>query len=143
MMESVPSMAPASPPETGASSMEAPRSLTFSESSSVTTGEMVLMSTSSEPCWMPSSTPTSPATTSLTWGESGSRVMITSLCAATSPGLAATSAPPSEASSLAFSVVRLYRISSCPASMRFFAIGRPMIPSPMKPTFSAIVRLLP
>jgi hypothetical protein len=135
MMESVPSMTPASPPETGASSMEAPRSLTFSESSSVTTGEMVLMSTSSEPCWMPSSTPPSPATTSLTWGESGSRVMITSL--------AATSVPPSEASSLAFSVVRLYRISSCPASMRFFAIGRPMIPSPMKPTFSAIVRLLP
>src|SRR3712207_3397485 len=60
MMESVPSMAPTSPPLTGASSMEAPRSLTFAASSSVTTGEMVLMSTRSEPSPIPSSTPPSP-----------------------------------------------------------------------------------
>ncbi len=112
MMESAPSMAPTSPPETGASSIEAPFSRTFSESSSVTTGEIVLMSTSSAPSLIPSRTPSSPATTASTSGESGSMVMTTSHASATSLGLPAAVALPSSASSSAFSGLRLWTTSS-------------------------------
>jgi hypothetical protein len=70
MIESVPCCAPTSPPETGASSMFALICFTSAANSSVTTGEIVLMSTSSEPSLMPSSTPFSPITTSLRSGES-------------------------------------------------------------------------
>src|SRR5215203_3073303 len=128
MMERVPSMAPTSPPLTGASSIEAPRSWALSANSSVTTGEIVLISTTRAPSLTPSSTPSSPASTSSTCGESGSMVMMMSDCSA-------TVAP---SSSSAFSRVRLYATRSWPASMRFSAIGLPMIPSPMKPTVSAM-----
>ena len=137
MIESAPCCAPTSPPLTGASSIVAPFSSTFWASSRVTTGEMVLMSISNAPSLSPSSTPSSPATTRSTSGESGSMVMTTSDRSATSLGLSATVAP-SPASSSAFSLVRLYRTSSWPASIRFRAIGLPMMPSPMKPTVSAI-----
>src|SRR5919112_790897 len=135
MMESVPSMAPTSPPLTGASSIEAPRSSASPASSSVTTGEIVLMSTIRAPSLTPSSTPSSPASTSSTCGESGSMVMIMSDRSAPSLGFSATVAP---SRSSAFSRVRLYATSSWPASMRFSAIGLPMIPSPIKPTASAM-----
>src|SRR5829696_2179637 len=135
IIESVPSMAPTSPPLTGASSIDAPCALACSASSAVTTGEIVLMSTIKAPSSTPSNTPSSPASTSSTCGESGSMVMMMSDCSATSRGPSATVAP---SSSSAFSRVRLYATRSWPASMRFSAIGLPMIPSPMKPTVSAM-----
>ena len=75
MMAIVPSMALGSPPETGASSMVTPFVASFSSSSIETAGAIELISIKINPGPAPSSTPFSPKTTSLTWGELGSIVM--------------------------------------------------------------------
>jgi hypothetical protein len=138
MIERVPSVAPTSPPLTGASSIPTPRSRAVRASSRARAGEEVLMSTMSEPSAAPSKRPVSPVTASSTSGGPGSMVMVTAPFRATSAGLSATSAPPSAASSSAFRRVRLWSTSSWPARTRLRAIGPPMIPSPTKPTLSGI-----
>src|SRR5947209_1115033 len=72
MFESVASMAPASPPLTGASSMSTPLPSASWASRRATTGEMVDMSITSPPRRIPAKTPRSPVMTSSTSGESGS-----------------------------------------------------------------------
>src|SRR5215211_3288417 len=84
MIESVPFLAPTSPPETGASSIPTPLSLAVRASSRARGGEEVLISTMSEPSLAPSNKPPSPATTSSTSDGPGSMVMLMSLNSATS-----------------------------------------------------------
>ena len=102
MIESVPSMAPSSPPLIGASSMSTPASASSPAIVSVTVGEMVDMSISVIPAESPSTTgsasPSPPSTTVRTSGESGRQVITTSLSRATPAG-APPSAPPSATSS--------------------------------------------
>ena len=57
---------------------------------------------------------------------------LTSLFAATSAGDAPAVAPAATSSSMP-GWERFQTVRVCPASMRCFAIGRPMMPSPMKP----------
>ena len=66
MTASVPSMALGSPPETGASSMTMPFSLTAVQISCAAPGAIELMSTRIVPAFAPSSTPSLPSTASLT-----------------------------------------------------------------------------
>ena len=93
MTERVPSIAFGSPPLTGASSISTPFSASFAAISRLTSGAIELMSMTMAPGLAPSITPFSPSTTSFTWGELGSMVMMMSVCSATALGVAATSAP--------------------------------------------------
>ena len=61
----------------------------------VATGEIELMSTTTLPSVSPAATPNSPNSTSSTWGVSGTMMMITSACRATSALLAQAAAPAS------------------------------------------------
>ena len=86
MMESVPSMAPRSPPETGASSISTSCAASCSAIARVGPGSIVLMSITSDPAAAPAATPSSPSITCSTSGVSGSIVMTTSDAPATSAG---------------------------------------------------------
>ena len=101
MIESVPSIALGSPPLTGASSIRIFFSASLAATSRLTSGAIELMSMRIEPGLADSMTPPFPRTTSLTWGELGSIVMITSVFAATSCGEAPFSAPAATTSSRA------------------------------------------
>src|SRR3954452_19790012 len=139
MIESVASRAPTSPPLTGASTQPIPRAPHSCAISRVTTGEIVLMSTTSEPDRAPASRPSSPSRTSRTWGESGSMRITTSAFSATSRALDAAT-PPSAAISSTLARVRENRTSSWPAFIRLRAMGLPMTPRPTKPTRSFAIR---
>ena len=78
MIDSVPSMAPGSPPLTGASSTRTPDFLACSATATEVSGAIVLMSMSSRSGPAEARTPFSPSTTSVTSGESGSIVITTS-----------------------------------------------------------------
>jgi hypothetical protein len=93
MIESVALTAPISPPLTGASSIVPPFSAISPARRRVATGEMLLMSITSDPRCRPASTPSLPAITCSTSGVSGTMVMITVDCAAASRGDAARRAP--------------------------------------------------
>src|SRR3989442_9728300 len=75
--------------------------------------------------------------TASTSGVSGSIVITTVLCRATSAGDGAALAPALTTSSTG-PRLRLWTINEWPLAIRFFAIGFPMTPSPMKPTVSDI-----
>jgi hypothetical protein len=102
-----------------------------------TAGEMVLMSITMVPRWIALKTPFGPSSTSATSGESGTIVMIRVALFATSAGDAARSAPASTTSSTG-PWLRLCATTGKPAFNRFFAMGRPISPSPMNPTVSAM-----
>ncbi len=138
MIVRVPAMAPASPPETGASSQEAPSDAARSASLRVTAGEIVDMSATISPGRAPLSTPSGPIATCSTSGESGTMVTTISDWAATSAGLAPARAPACRSSST-FARVRLCTVTSNPALRRFRAIGVPMMPSPTSPTRPIVV----
>ena len=93
MIESAPSTAPFSPPDTGASSIFTDFAASASPTFLVTIGEIVDMSTNRRPERAPSMMPSRPSATSSTSGELGSIVMRTSDCAATSRGELPTLAP--------------------------------------------------
>jgi hypothetical protein len=93
MIESAPSMAPFSPPETGASSIATPLASSAVPTFLETIGEIVDMSAKIRPRRAPSTMPLGPSATSSTSGEFGSIVMSTSHCAATSLGEPAALAP--------------------------------------------------
>ena len=127
-------MALGSPPDTGQSSISIP----FLDSSaaialdSVGSMDDISMTTVLSPA--PSSTPPSPRHTSLTCGEFGSIVMITSAFSATSRPFAAASAPrPTNSRTVA--ALCVFTTRSYPAFMIFFAMGLPIIPSPINPIF--------
>src|SRR3954463_15936584 len=99
----------------------------------VATGEIELMSTTILPDDRPSAAPLRPNSAASTCGVSGTIVMTTS------PDLAASlpesqALPPAPVSSSGTGLMS-YRWSSCPPLIRLWAMGRPMMPSPMKPTF--------
>src|SRR6201996_2529742 len=78
MIDSVPSTAPASPPETGASSIRKPRSWPAVARSAATSGRMVEKSMISAFAGAWANTPSSPVSTARTSGESGTMVATTS-----------------------------------------------------------------
>ena len=78
MIDSTPSIAPCSPPDTGASSIRKPRSVASAASAAATSGRMDEKSMISAPGRACSNTPPSPASTAWTSGESGTIVATTS-----------------------------------------------------------------
>src|SRR5262249_2760577 len=103
---SVPSIAPFSPPDTGASSQNSPFDLASSASSRVTCGEIVLMSMMIDPGFAAANMPFSPRATATTSGESVTIVMMISLADATSAGvLTACALPGDEFSAANFSAL--------------------------------------
>ena len=97
MIDSVPSMAPCSPPDTGASSIRKPRSLASAASAAATSGRMVEKSMISAPGGALSNTPPGPASTERTSGESGTIVATTS-ASRTAPAMSAAPRPPAATS---------------------------------------------
>ncbi len=93
MIESVPSIAFGSPPETGASIMWMPCLRHSAAMALDSSGAMELMSITSRPSFAPSATPFSPRTAARTCGELGTMVMTTSLFEATSALLSPRFAP--------------------------------------------------
>src|SRR5437879_1955349 len=90
------------------------------------------MSTTILPFESPSATPLAPNRTAFTCGVSGTIMMTTSDCSATSlPDLQTTS--PAATSSCEMGPTS-QRNSRCPAVWRCLAIGRPIVPKPIKPT---------
>jgi hypothetical protein len=75
MIESVPLIAPMSPPLTGASSILPPRSCAFCASRRATAGAMLLMSMMIVPGCIVVKTPSGPSSTRSTSGESGTMVI--------------------------------------------------------------------
>jgi hypothetical protein len=138
MIDSAPSIAPFSPPDTGASSIATPLAAIASPTFLDTIGEMVDISAKIRPLRAPSMIPFGPSATCSTSGELGSIVMSTSHWAATSFGDVAAFAPALTISSTG-PRLRLWTTSGWPAFRRLRAMGRPMIPSPMKPITCAMV----
>ena len=89
----VPSIAPISPPLTGASSIAAPSSRARADSRRAMAGEMVLESTITVPFCIAPKTPFVPSSTFSTSGPSGSMVMMSRAAFATSAGEFAAVAP--------------------------------------------------
>jgi hypothetical protein len=102
----------------------------------VTTGEMVLMSTITDPRAAPSATPPGPKITCSTSGVSDTMVKITSDPRAASAGDAHAVAPAS-LSGCMDSGRRAFTRSAWPPLRRFKAMGRPMMPSPTKVMFKS------
>src|SRR3954453_6383721 len=102
----------------------------------VATGEIELMSTTVLPGESPSATPPGPNSTFSTSGVSGTIVITTSACSAASRPEA--HAPPPFSASSDGTALRLCRNNSCPPFWRCPAMGRPIMPSPMKPIFTTV-----
>ena len=93
MIESAASIAPFSPPLTGASTIRTPIAESSAATFCETSGLIVLISMNSCPLFAPSFIPLGPSATNSTSGELGSMVIITSLRCATSCEFAAVCAP--------------------------------------------------
>src|SRR6185437_4739159 len=89
------------------------------------------MSTTICPFETPSATPSFPNSTASTCGVSGTMMITTSACSATSLPVLQTT-PPAETSSGAMGTTSC-RNRRWPAAWRWAAIGRPMVPRPIKP----------
>src|SRR6478735_11085868 len=133
MMDSAAFFAPASPPETGASRMRNPRSFASFASSAVTSGRIEEKSMIRVPGLALSNTPPSPASTSRTWGESGTMTATTS-ASRTASAIEVAPLPPTAISASILSWLRSLPMTSNPAFTRWPAIGPPMMPRPMKAT---------
>ena len=101
MIDSAASIAPFSPPETGASSILTPLAASAAPTFCEMMGEIVDMSMNTRPLRPPSMIPSLPSATSSTSGEFGNIVMSTSHWAATSFGELAAFAPAPASSSTA------------------------------------------
>ena len=135
MIDRVPASAPFTPPLTGASIIWTPFSARRSAMERVTEGDMVLMSMTTDPGAAPSITPSGPAMTCSTSGESETQVMTISLLLAASLGEEALEAPAS-ARGFMRDAVRFQTVTSWPAFTRFMHMGVPISPSPTKPTLA-------
>ena len=127
MIVSVPSRAPLTPPETGASSAAAPRSRSAAASRRASAGGLVDMSTHSTPSRAAASVAAS------TVSGSGSSV-ITISAAAPTPSAEPPSVAPSATSASTGPRLRLCTTTPNPAASSRAAIGRPIRPSPITPT---------
>src|SRR5438445_670166 len=142
MIERRASIAPSSPPETGASSVRNSGRFAAARfaNSRVAAGEIVLMSIASKPSCAPAAMPSGPKVTVSTSGELVTMVMTMSLRSATSRGVRMTVAPASP-SGFARSRVRFVTVTAKPALGALRASGAPMIPRPTNPGRStALVR---
>ena len=99
MIDSVPLIAPISPPLTGASSIVAPSDAALAASRCATAGAMLLVSMTMVPRCMALNTPSGPSSTCSTSGQSGSIVMMRVAWRATSAGDDAARAPAATRSS--------------------------------------------
>jgi hypothetical protein len=111
MIERLASMAPASPPLTGASSTRTPASRPASLTRTATSGRMVLMSMYSAPDFALANTPSSPPVTASTSGESGTMVITTS-ASRTAPATSSAPRPPASTNRCTRSGDRLYPTTS-------------------------------
>jgi hypothetical protein len=105
----------------------------FLAKSFVAIGEMELMSTTVEPGFTPSATPSFPNRTSSTSGVSGTMTKMRSETLATALLLGQETAP-FATTSLTESALRSKTLTLCPAASRCPTMGLPMIPSPMNPS---------
>ena len=96
---------------------------------------MVLMSMTIVPGAAPSITPSGPAMTCSTSGESETQVMTISLPPAASLGEPAADAPASVKGFMR-DAVRFQTVTSWPALTRFMHMGVPISPRPTKPTLA-------
>ena len=96
-------------------------------------GEIELMSITALPADSASATPSEPNRTFSTSGVSGTMMMTASASVATSR--AVSQAVPFIPSG---TPLRLCRNMVCPAAARCSAMGRPMMPSPINPTFMIV-----
>ena len=133
MIDSVPSIAPRSPPLTGASRQRSPRAAPAAATRRATSGRIELMSMYSVPDRALSTTPSGPSATASTSGESGSIVMTASALRTAAATLPAHR-PPAASRLVADSGRREWPATSKPALTRLAAIGRPMMPRPMNAT---------
>src|ERR687889_666802 len=140
MTESLPSSRVTTLPETGASSMAAPRSATRPASSWLALGLAVLMSTYILPGPSPATTPSGPRVIASRAAVPVTMLKVTSAASATARGESAQ-AMPSAMSHSALARVRLWPITVWPAASSRLAIRPPMTPSPTKP-ISAMSALL-
>src|SRR5262245_18146234 len=133
MIDSVPAIAPCSPPDTGASRKPTPAAAQRAASVRAVSGAIVLVSITTRPRAAPVRTPSGPVTTSSTSGPSGRQVTTASAAAATAAGVSAARAPSSTRGS-----TRARRLpwttTSWPALSRLRAMGAPMMPRPITPT---------
>ena len=143
MIASSPVFARGTPPETGASIMWLPSSITRSARSCVTDGTPELISITTVPGFMPAITLSSPlASTCSTIMLVGSMVITTSDAAASWRSVSGASPPICCTKLFATSRRESFTCTVKPAFTRQAAIGQPMLPTPMKPTLglSAISR---
>src|SRR5450830_1351312 len=101
---------------------------------------MELMSTTTLPDERPAATPSASNSTASTWGVSGTITMMMSARLATSAPEVQTVAPPSIRPAGGF--FWSCRYSLAPPACRLAAIGAPMMPRPIKPTFIPLVLML-
>ena len=132
MMASVPSVAPGTPPDTGASRNRAWRLASAAATRRETPGSIVDMSTHSRPAATDSSTPPAPRYTASTCDEEGSMVTISSLRLTTSAVAPAPVAPSFTAAASEACTTSLASTAN-PFLMRFATIGCPIVPVPMNP----------
>src|SRR5262245_26965472 len=132
MMASVPSTARGTPPDTGASTKRSPRSTAAAATRRETPGSIVDMSTQSVPLRAAARTPPSPEYADSTLGDDGSIVTTTSAVATTSAALAAAVIPAAAAACTAAGFMSK-ALTANPFFTRFFAMGSPIVPTPMNP----------
>ena len=133
IIASVADIAPGSPPDTGASRNATPCASQAAAIFCELAGAMELMSITTDPSDAPSRTPFWPRIAASESAESGTIVMTVGVAAATSAADDAGFAPSPTTSSIAVPTTS-YTVSEYPAFIRLRAIGRPIIPSPIKPT---------
>eukprot|EP01022_Parablepharisma_sp_SALTPOND_P009847 TRINITY_DN14066_c0_g1_i1.p1 TRINITY_DN14066_c0_g1~~TRINITY_DN14066_c0_g1_i1.p1 ORF type:complete len:1308 (-),score=476.92 TRINITY_DN14066_c0_g1_i1:655-4578(-) len=135
----VPAVAPLVPPETGASSISKPPALAAAATLRAASGAMVEQSISRVPGLAEASTPASPRQSDSTCRLAGSMVMTTSALA-TAAMESASVLPPTSTSLSTLALTRSWPLTANPALTRFCAIGKPMLPRPMK-TMLALMML--
>jgi len=131
-MTSFPSVAGPFEPTTGASRNSARLVVTAPASLRDVAGDTVLMSTSTAPDLIPSTTPSDPSTTCSTSAGCDTIVMTISTSAATCAGPLPALAP-SRSSGSILAAVRFQTVSGKPALATFAAIAAPIVPRPRNP----------
>ncbi len=125
-----PVRAPSTAPVTGESTTVTPSGASAA-SSTTSAARLVVRSTHNDPGRMAPSPPPS-RITATTWSGRGREVSSTSASAATAAALTARR-PPAATTSATGSSRRSWAVTSYPAATSRRHIGRPMLPSPMKP----------
>jgi hypothetical protein len=133
MMDSEPAIAPASPPDTGASSICTDCRARRAAQARAVDGEIVLWSITREPGASPSAAPPAPNSTCSTSASAVTMVISASQCAASAVG-ESNAAAPSPTSGAMLAGRRACTATGNPARSRFRAIGRPITPRPITPT---------